>query len=118
LPEAVFPRTEDLLSVELRIVALVEQEQFHDAGGEARTPRHRPVRVQSPTRRLERSRQPNWTRQVARMPREEVVSDTASDRIELDGLADDIAPWRDLIAVQRQHFGRTNCSCKSTVRSS
>jgi hypothetical protein len=35
------------------------------------------------------------------MPTQEVVGHTTADRIELDPLADHIAAWRNLVAVER-----------------
>ena len=87
----------DLLPVELGVVVLVEQEQLHDAGREARHAAQLPGvdridDVHDLGRRDAHDLAGNaGIGDVARMPAQEVVGDPPADRVELDALADDVA---------------------------
>ena len=87
----------DLLPVELGVVVLIEQEELHDAGREARNAAQLPgIDRIDDVHDLE-GRDANdlagkpWVRHVARVPAQEMVGDTPADRVELDALPDDIA---------------------------
>ncbi len=102
----------DLLPVELRVVILIEQEELHDAGREARDAAQLPgidriddVHDLECRDAYDLAGKP-WIGHVARVPAQEVVGDTPTDRIELDALPDHVAARQDLVAVERQHLRR------------
>ena len=87
----------DLLPVELGVVVLIEQEQLHDAGGEARDATQlagidRIDDVHDLGRRdpNDLARKPRIGH-VAWMPTQEVIGHTSPDRIEFDPLPDYVA---------------------------
>ncbi len=100
----------DLLPVELGVVILVEQEELHDAGGEARDAAQLPGidRVDDVHdlggRHADDLAGKSGVGHVARMPAQEMVGDAPPDRVELDPLPDDIAARRHLVAIERQHL--------------
>ena len=102
----------DLLPVELGVVVLVEQEQLHDAGREARDAaqltgidRIDDVHDLGGRDAHDLAGKPGIGH-VARVPAQEVVGDAPADRVELDALPDDVAAGRDLVAIERQHLRR------------
>ena len=100
----------DLLPVELGVVVLVEQEQLHDAGREARDPAQLAGIDRIDDVHDLGGRDPHdlagkpGIGHVARVPAQEVVGDAPPDRIELDPLPDDVAAGHDLVPIQRQHL--------------
>ena len=102
----------DLLPIELGIVVLVEQEQLHDTGREARYSAQLPCidRIDDvydlgcwdPDDFASKA----GVGHVARVPPQEVVGRAAPDRIEFDPLPDRVAAGRDLVPAQRQHLRR------------
>ena len=100
----------DLLAVEFGVVVLIEQEQLHDAGGEAGDAtqlsgidRIDDVHDLGGRHPHDVARKPGIGH-VAGMPAQEVVGHAPSDRIELDALADYVAAGHDLVAIERQHL--------------
>ena len=95
----------DLLPVEFGVVILIEQEELHDAGREARNAAQLPgVDRIDDVHDLERRDANDLAGKpgigdVARVPAQEVIGDAPADRIELDALPDHVA------ARQQSHSG-------------
>ena len=102
----------DLFAVELGIVVLIEQEQFHDGGGQFRHPAQLAAldRVDDMDHFRggnadDLARQPRIGA-VAWMAAQEVIGDAAADPVEFDALTDDVAVRCRPGLFQRQHLGR------------
>ena len=102
----------DLLPVELGVVVLIEQEQLHDAGREARNAAQLTgIDRIDDVHDLEGRDADDLAGKarighVARVPAQEVVGDAPADRIELDPLPDHVAAGHGLVPVERQHLRR------------